>query len=405
MAVWRRPPAEVEEEQYNEFYKHLTMDFEDPLLHAHLVSDAPVNVRSILYIPSRRERGVVDPRADRGLQLYVHNVLIQEYNKDLLPAYLRFVEGIVESEDFPLNISREAIQSSPVTRRIQRALVRKLVRELETQAEEEPDTYERFWREFGLYLKEGIATDPRAKDDLASLLVFHSSKSADKMVALSQYLQRMDDGQQHIYYVLGEDLKTVHRSPHLDYFKAHDIEVLYLVDPVDSLMVLSLAEYEGVPLRNVDHADLDLPDEEAAGEERKGGVAEADFNRLVGRFVQILGDRVLEVRESKVLRDSPCRLVSPKDAPDQGMSRVYRLFDREFEVPKRILEINRVHPIMLNLARLITDSPQADVIDSAVEQLYENQLLMEGLHPNPTEMVPRIQQLVQLATTQAESAQ
>lgn len=222
------------------------------------------------------------------------------------------------------------------------------------------------------------------------------------MVSLSQYVQRMADGQEQIYYVLGEDLNTVRRSPHLDYFEAHDIEVLYLVDPIDSLMAMSLVEYEGVPLTNVDKADLDLPDEDAADEEREAAVDEADFNRLIGRFVKVLGGRVLEVRESKVLRNSPCRLVSPEDAPDQGMSRVYKLLDRQFEVPKRILEINRVHPIMINLARLVGANPQAEVIDPAIEQLYENQLLMEGLHPNPTEMVPRIQQLVAVATAQDE---
>ncbi|MGD8517180.1 MAG: molecular chaperone HtpG [Anaerolineae bacterium] len=398
MALWRQSPTEVTDEQYAEFYKHLTMDFEDPRLHVHLVSDAPVNLRSILYIPSRRDRGVLDARVDYGLQLYIHNVLIQEHNKDLLPPYLRFVEGVVESEDLPLNISREAIQSSPVTRRIRRALVRKLVRELESLAEDEPETYDAFWRTFGLYLKEGIASDPRAKEDLESLLVFYSSKSEDKLVSLAEYVQRMHDGQQHIYYVLGEDLKTVDRSPHLDYFKDQDIEVLYLVDPVDSLMVLSLTEYDGVPLKSVDQADLELPSVDAPDEEHEPAVSEAEFNRLVGRFVKVLGDRVLEVRESKVLRNSPCRLVSPEDAPDQGMSRVYRLLDREFQVPKRILEINRVHPIMINLARLLDDDPEAKVIDPAVEQLYENQLLVEGLHPNPTEMVPRIQQLVQHAT-------
>jgi molecular chaperone HtpG len=169
-------------------------------------------------------------------------------------------------------------------------------------------------------------------------------------------------------------------------------------------MVLSLTEFDGVPLKSVDQADLELPGVDAPDEEQEPAVSEAEFNRLVGRFVKVLGDRVLEVRESKVLRNSPCRLVSPEDAPDQGMSRVYRLLDREFQVPKRILEINRVHPIMINLARLLDDNPQAEVIDPAVEQLYENQLLVEGLHPNPTEMVPRIQRLVQHATDQDQQS-
>jgi molecular chaperone HtpG len=163
---------------------------------------------------------------------------------------------------------------------------------------------------------------------------------------------------------------------------------------------VALREYEDRPLRNVDDAGLDLPQKDEPEPETGQPVPEADFNRLVGRFVKILGDRVVEVRGSKVLRDSPCRLVSPDDAPMREMSRVYRLLDREFEVPKRILEINRRHPIIVNLSRLVTDTPDADMIDPTIEQLFENQLLIEGLHPNPSEMIPRIQKLMQAATAQ-----
>jgi len=399
-ALWRQSPREVDDEQYTEFYKHLTLDFEEPLLHVHLVTDAPVNIRSILYVPARRERGFLSLRTDHGLKLYVHNVMIQEYNKDLLPNYLRFVEGVVESEDLPLNISRETVQSSPAARRIQRALTRKLLKELETLRKEKPEAYRTFWEEFGAFLKEGIAADPAAKEDLLPLLAFHSTHSAGDgdLVSLAGYVERMPEDQKAIYYVLGEDLRSVARSPHLDYFRAHDIEVLYLVDPIDSFMAVALQEYEGKPLKNVDDAGLELPEGEEAGPDAGATVPEADFNRLVGRFVQVLGDRVIEVRESKVLKDSPCRLVSADDAPAREMSRVYRLLGQEFEVPKRILEINRRHPIIKNLARLVSEAPEGSIIDPAIEQLFENQLLMEGLHPNPTEMIPRIQQLMEAAT-------
>jgi molecular chaperone HtpG len=402
-APWRQSPSELSGEQYDDFYKHLTLDFEKPLLSAHLVIDAPVNIRGILYVPSKRERGFLSPRTDHGLKLYIHNVLIQEYNKDLLPNYFRFVDGVVESEDLPLNISRETVQSSPAARRVQRALVRKLVKELETLSEEKPADYATFWREFGPFIKEGVAAEPAtpgstAKGDLLPLLRFYSSKGGDELVSLAVYKERMAEDQPAIYYVLGEDLKSVTHSPHLDYFKAHDIEVLYLVDPIDGFMIVSLQEYEGKPLKNVDDAGLELPDKE---EDRPGAadvVPEADFNRLVGRFVKVLGEQVMEVRESKVLRGSPCRLVSPDDAPMREMARVYRMLDREFEVPKRILEINRRHPIVANLARLVTDTPEAEIIDPTIELLFENQLLVEGLHPNPAEMIPRIQQLMAAAT-------
>ncbi|MGC9335713.1 MAG: molecular chaperone HtpG, partial [Anaerolineae bacterium] len=397
-AIWRRAPQDLKDEEYEEFYKHLTLDPEKPLLHTHLVTDAPVNLRSILYVPARRERGLLDLRTDHGLRLYVHNVMIQEYNKDLLPNYFRFVDGVVESEDLPLNISRETIQSSPVGRRIQRALTRKLVKELDTTAAEQPETYAAFWREFGPYLKEGIASEPSSQADLLPLLRFHSSHSGDGMISLDDYLDPIDGDPQAIYYVLGEDLKSVAKSPHLDYFRAHDVQVLYLVDPIDSFLMVALKEYKGKPLRNVDDAGLELPAGEKAGEDTSPAVPEADFNRLVGRFVRVLGDRVLEVRESQVLRDSPCRLVTPGDAPMREMSRVYRMLNQDYEIPKRILEINRGHPIIANLARLVTTVPEAEVVDATIELLFENQLLHEGLHPNPTEMVPHIQRLMEAAT-------
>ena len=377
-------------------------DREEPLLHTHLVTDAPVNLRSLLYIPAHRERGFLSPRTDFGLKLYIHNVMIQEYNKDLLPGYLRFVEGVVESEDLPLNISREVVQSSPVARRIQRALVRKLLKELEALSESEPESYTSFWNEFGPFIKEGVAgipsADPVDKDDLLPLLRFHSSRSGNALISLSHYVERMGEDQGAIYYVLGDDIESVAQSPHLDTFKARDVEVLYLVDPIDSFLAMALPEYEGKPFKSVDSAGLELPPEETAEQETAELVPEPDFNRLVGRFVKVLGERVVEVRESKALRDSPCRLVSPDGAPDRDMSRVYRMLGQEFEMPKRILEINRNHPIIVNLSHLISETPGTEVIDAAIDQLFDNLLLVEGLHPNPTGMIPRIQKLLEAAT-------
>ena len=216
-ALWRQSPREVTAEQYDEFFRHLTLDLDNPLLHTHLVTDAPVSLRSLLYIPAHRERGFLSPRTDHGLKLYVHNVMIQEYNKDLLPGYLRFVEGVVESEDLPLNISREVVQSSPSARRIQKALVRKLVKELEALSESEPETYASFWNEFGPFIKEGVAdissADPAAKDDLLPLLRFHSSRAGSDLISLSEHVERMGEDQDAIYYVLGDDLKVGSSEP------------------------------------------------------------------------------------------------------------------------------------------------------------------------------------------------
>jgi len=395
--LWRQSPREIDQE-YKEFYRHLTLDWEEPLLVSHLVTDAPVDIRSILYVPSHRDRGPLDPRTDYGLRLYAKGVLIQEHNKDLLPNYLRFIDGVVESEDLPLNISRETVQANPAVRRIQRALVGKLVGELDDLARNKPEGYLNFWKEFGVFIKEGVSTETASRDDLMPLLRFHSSKAEESaMVSLADYKQRMKPAQDTIYYLLGADLDAIARSPHLDYFRAHDLEVLYLLDPIDGFLLMALTEFEGKPLRNVDDATLELPEEAApvfTGDE----MPEAVLSGLVARFAKVLGDRVTEVRESHVLQESPCRLVSPESVAGQGMQRVYKMLNREFEVPKKIMEVNRRHPLIRNLARLVTDTPDAPLIDLSIEQLYDNQLLIEGLHPNPALMIPRVQTLMEQAT-------
>jgi molecular chaperone HtpG len=280
--------------------------------------------------------------------------------------------------------------------------VRKLLKELETLAESDPEAYASFWNEFGPFIKEGVAAipsaDASAKEDLLPLLRFHSSRSSGDLISLSEYVERMGEEQGAIYYILGDDLESVAQSPHLDYFRAREIEVLYLADPIDSFVAMALPEYEDKPFKNVDSAGLELPQDEDDDKDAVETLPEPDFNRLVGRFVKVLGDRVVEVRESKVLRDSPCRLVSPEDNAEREMSRVYRMLGREFQMPKLILEINRSHPIVANLAHLISETPEVDLIDASIEQLFDNMLLLEGLHPNPANMIPRIQQLVEAAT-------
>jgi molecular chaperone HtpG len=247
-------------------------------------------------------------------------------------------------------------------------------------------------------LKEGLAMEPDAKDDLMPLFRFHSSKSDGRLASLDDYIGRMADNQEAIYYVLGDSLESVSYSPHLDPFKAHDLEVLYWIDPLDAFMAPILTEYKGKKLKNVDDASLELPAKE--GEEPAAetpAIEEADFNRLVGRFVTALGDKVMEVRPSKTLKDSPARLVSPEDAANREMDRLRRVLDQQYETPKRILELNRNHPLIGNLARLVASDPEAAVINLSIEQLYESALVQEGLHPNPVAMLPRIQKLMEIA--------
>lgn len=400
-SLWRKRPSEVEEDDYKNFYQQMTMDFEEPTAVIHFASDAPVHLRALLFVPAKRDRGILAARKEPGVMLYSHSVLIQEYCTDLLPDWLSFVDGVVDSEDLPLNVSRETVQNNRIMRQLGKTLRGRVLRELKRIAEEEPDRYADFWNEFGLAFKEAIATDPQSREDVLPLLRYHSSKSNGELTSLAAYVERMPEEQDEIYYVLGDDVSSVTRSPHLDPFRARDLEVLYWVDPLDSFIAPTMPEYEGKSFRNIDDADLELPqreEEEAEAETAEPALAEADFNRFVGRCVKTLGDRVVEVRESKVLKDNPVRLVSPKDAQNREMQRIYRLLDQDYQVPKKILEVNRNHPLVANLARLVTHKPDDELINVAIEQLYDSALVQEGLHPNPAGMLPRIQQLMTLAT-------
>ncbi len=401
-ALWRQRPQEIQDDRYNEFYRHITRDFQDPMLYTHLVVDSPIQIFSILYVPSRKDYGLLAVKSDYGLRLYSKNVLIQERNKDLLPNYLRFVEGVVDSDDLPLNVSREVVQTNRVLNTVKRNLVRKITGALGDLAKDRPDEYRKFWAEFGPFIKEGISTDPGDRDRLVDLLRFHSSKAGqEQLVSLREYVERMAEGQQEIYYAFGDDLTAIAQSPHLDPFRARDIEVLFLTETIDSFMIMGLPDYDDKKLRNVDDASLELPGEEKEEEQAEERVDDEAFGVLLERFRNILGDKVTEVRPAKHLVDSPCRLVNPTNAPGSEMHRVYRLLNEEFEAPKKIMEVNPRSTLIANLSALVQNTPQAPVIDLGIEQLYENALLVEGIHPNPAGMIPRIQTLIEAATSAA----
>ncbi|GAB4267091.1 MAG: molecular chaperone HtpG [Candidatus Promineifilaceae bacterium] len=398
-SLWRKSPSDVKEEDHKNFYRQMSMDFEDPLLTIHFSSDAPVNVRALLFVPAKRERGFLSARKEPGVMLYSHNVLIQEYCTDLLPQWLNFVDGVVDSEDLPLNVSRETVQNNRLMRQLAKTIKGRVLRELKKLAEDSPEKYEQFWAEYGRIFKEAIAVDPLAKEDVLPFLRYQTSKSDGKLRSLDDIIVDMGDDQKEIYYVLADDLQAAAISPHLDPFKARDIEVMFWVDPLDALIAPVMDAYKEKKFRSIDEAELELPelDAEKKEEEPENRLDDPDFNRFVGRCVTTLGDRVTEVRESKVLKDSPVRLVSPKDATGHEMARLNKLLGRDFEVPKKILEVNRNHPLVMRVARLIAENSDSEVINLTIEQLYESALMQEGLHPNPAAMLPRIQKLMELA--------
>lgn len=392
-AIWRRQPREVDDEMYNQFYQQLTMEMDEPLMQVHISTDAPVDLHTVLFVPSKRERGLIERRIEGKIKLYSRKVLIQEEAKDLLPSYFRFIEGVIDSEDLPLNVSRETVQNSPVVQRIRKTLTARLVRELSELADKDADAYETFWNEFGVFIKEGIATEFMDREDLLKLLRFHTTHSEKGLWSLADYKSRIIEGQEEIYYVLANDVDSARRSPHLDPLTSRGIEVLLMTDIMDSFMLTGLREYEGMKLRTIDDANLNLPGEEVASAE--SAISDEDFERLQNHFKHVLGDRISEVRASTVLRNSPSRLVSGDDVTIREMNRIQQLLGRETESQPRILEINRAHPMMVGLVQRISTNTEDPVVAAVAEQIYDNALLLEGIHPNPASMVPRIQTLIE----------
>ena len=250
----------------------------------------------------------------------------------------------------------------------------------------------------GVFIKQGVASGAGDKEELLGLLRFVSTRSDGKAVSLDDVVSRMVDGQTDIYYLLGSDPISVATSPHLDPFRARGIEVLLLSDPFDGLMMPAVHEYQGKKFRNVDDPGLVLPGEVQEKTEEAEPLADAEWAQVVARFKTVLGDRVTEVRESQLLTGSPARLVSPSAGFDRDMQRVRRLVEQDYQAPPKIMELNRRHPLMRNLAARITNEPAAPLIDPAIELLFDNLLLVEGLHPNPAEMAPRIQMMLERAT-------
>jgi len=394
-SLWRTSKSEVTEEQYKDFYRQVTLDFEDPLVHIHTITDAPVQLYALLYIPGKGERGFLSLRKEDGLKLYSRNILIDEYNKDLLPDYLRFVQGIVDSEDLPLNVSRETVQTVGLLPRLKKVVTGQVMKELENLAKNDAEKYETFWEEFGVYLKQGIAAKPVEAENIQPLLRFKTTLHPESWSSLENYAGRMKDGQKEIYYIVGEDPKSVLLSPHLDYFQSQGTEVLLLTDPVDSFMLMGLRKYKDFELKNVAQAEIDIPEksEEEAESEK---IPDDDFGNLVEHFKQVLGERVTDVRASKRLSQSVARLVDPEGSLNPELQRVYKYLGQEYEVPKKILELNPSHAILKNLV-----GKDADLQTLIIEQIYDSALLVEGLHPDPSSMAPRIQQIIEEALSRS----
>ena len=389
-SLWRMSKQSVTGEQHRDFYKQLTLDFEDPLLHAHIITDAPVQLYALLYVPGKSDRGIFALRREEGLKLYSRNILIDEYNKDLLPEHLRFVQGVVDSEDLPLNVSRETVQATGLMARLKKVITGQVMKELESLSKNNAEKYETFWKEFGGYLKQGVASSPVDGESIHPLLRFKTNTHLETWSSLEDYVGRMQPEQKEIYFIVGEDPKSVLRSPHLDYFQGQGTEVLLLTEPMDSFMLMGLRKYKDFELKNV--AQAEIPEQEKDSEKQEQ-IPEGDFNRLIERFKQVLGERVTDVRASNRLSQSVARLVDADGALNPELQRVYKYLGKEYEVPKKILELNPSHNILKQL--IVTDRDELQTL--IIEQIYDSALLVEGLHPDPSSMAPRVQQIIEAA--------
>jgi molecular chaperone HtpG len=388
-ALWARPKGEITNEQYQAFYKHVSHDFGEPLAWTHNRVEGRTEYTQLLYIPEHAPFDLWDRNHRRGVRLYVRRVFIMDDAEQLLPAYLRFVRGVIDSADLPLNVSREILQESRDVKSIREGSTKRVLALLADLAENQKDKYAAFWGEFGQVLKEGLGEDHANRDALAKLLRFSSTESAEQAVSLADYLSRMKPGQEKIYYVTADSLDAARSSPHLEIFRKKGIEVLLLSDRVDEWMLGFLTEYEAKPLVSVARGGLDLgaladADEKAAQER----TAE-EHKALVEKVKAALGERVKEVRVTLRLTDSPSCLVADEHDLSGHLQRLLKAAGQKAPAAQPILELNPTHPLVVRMA-----ADEARLPDWA-NLLFEQALLAEGGQlDDPAAFVKRVNRLL-----------
>ena len=401
-AIWREPKSSIKKEQYEEFYKFLTYDPEPPLDVIHVAVDAPVQFYSIMFIPQKNYNIFGLTKEEIGLDLYVRGVLIQHKFNEIIPEYLGFVKGMVDSPDIPLNISRETLQENRVVMKIKQVLVKQVLSHLEKMAQKEPDKYKTFWNEYGKIFKLGYQ-DYSNQEKFAELLRFDSSalEKEGELTSLADYVSRAKADQKEIYYITGASREALETDPHLEIFKRKGVEVLYLYDPVDEFVITGLGKYKNdYTFVAVEHADVSklekfedvIEDKEKVEELSKG--EEKVFKKLLDKMRDILGERVTEVRESKRLKDSPACLVSPDGQMTSQMQKILQIMNKDTTIPKKIFEVNKDHPLIRNLLHIYKNDPKDPFITEATEQLFETALLMEGYLNDPHKLVRRMETIL-----------
>ena len=392
-ALWARPRNEISEEEYNEFYKHVAHDFEEPMAHLHFKVEGKLEYTSLLYLPKRAPFDLWDRERRHGIKLYVKRVFIMDDAEHLMPNYLRFVRGVIDSNDLPLNVSREILQHSKAIDSMRAGSVKKVLGQLEGMAKNEPEKYTEFWQEFGKVLKEGPGEDFANREQIAGLLRFASTdKDTDEeCVSLADYIGRMKEGQEAIYYITADSFAAAKGSPHLEIFRKKGIEVLLLHDRVDEWLTSSLTEFDGKPLHSVAKGELDLGDLEDEEEKKAKEEVAKEFADLVQKVQENLGEKVKEVRITHRLTNSPACLVSGEHDMSANLERILKSVGQDVAGTKPIFELNPEHPLVVRLREEQNDTRFSDWTNI----LFDQALLAEGGQlDDPGAFVGRLNQLL-----------
>ncbi|MGE0259639.1 MAG: molecular chaperone HtpG [Alphaproteobacteria bacterium] len=397
-ALWTRPRSEITEDQYKEFYHHVGHGFDDPWLTIHARAEGVLEYTLLLFVPSQKPFDLFDPERKSRLKLYVRRVFITDEGTELLPAYLRFVRGIVDSEDLPLNISREMLQSNPTVSRIRQQLTRRVLSELAKKAADAPEEYAKFWDNFGAVLKEGLYEDREQRDTLLSLARFYST-TRDGLVSLDQYVEAMRSGQEAIYTITGDNLDLLKKSPQLEGFRARGVEVLLLTDPIDEFWVSSVGTYKEKPFKSATRGGVDL-DKVAAPEDKKDAEAKpeppAKLASLIAIFKLALGDAVKDVRGSDRLTDSAVCLVADEGDIDMHLERLLKQHRQLDTAAKRILEVNPRHRLIERLAASVGETGASDQLSEFAWLLLDQARIVEGEQlPDPSAFARRLAMLLE----------
>jgi molecular chaperone HtpG len=401
--LWKRPPAEITKEQYEEFFKTVLGGFDAPALTLHSKAEGVLEYSFVLFVPGKAQMDLFTGERKHGVKLYVRRVFVMDDCKDLFPDYLRFVKGVVDSEDLPLNVSREMLQHNPIVEKMKKGLVGKVLGKIKELSDEDPKAFLGFWQQFGPVLKEGLHSDHENKDKLLEIVRFQSSigESKDDVVSLKQYVSRMREGQKYIYYISGENRSIVEKSPHLEVFRDKSIEVLYMLDPIDEWIVPNIYNFEGKELRSVTKGDVDLGDL-GKDEKKESAKVESKFKKLTERIKNILSDSVKEVRVTTRLKESPCCIVADEHDMGAYMEKMMKAMGQEYTPAKPILEINGQHAIFNNLNALYEKDAKSPLLDEWVKLLFDQALIAEGqMVKDPLSYSKRVNELLVKASGEA----